>query len=152
MSLRYGEGWVPGLIGWCVAEHGRYYAEHWGFTAFFEAKVAGDMADFARRLDAPGNHLFWARDAEGFVATLSLDATDADDQMSHLRWFIAGNRTRGQGVGKELLQRCIAAARGSGAAGIFLTTFAGLDAARKLYENEASGWCMRRRTRPGARR
>ena len=32
-------GFKPGLLGWTVAEHGRYYAEHWKFGAFFETKV-----------------------------------------------------------------------------------------------------------------
>jgi hypothetical protein len=35
------KGYVPGTIGRVVELHGAYYHAHWGFGAFFEAKVAG---------------------------------------------------------------------------------------------------------------
>ena len=34
------KGYVPGAIGKVVELHGTYYAQHWGFGLFFEAKVA----------------------------------------------------------------------------------------------------------------
>jgi len=134
MSVEYGSGYVPGVLGWCTARHGQYYAAEWGFGLFFETGVAADMAAFLRRLDEPGNHVFWARDRDGFCATLSIDGGDAEDGLAHLRWFIADARTRGQGVGGRLIERAIAAVREDGAAGVYLWTFAGLDAARRVYE------------------
>ena len=135
MSPAIASGYAPGLLGWCVAEHGTYYAAEWGFGPYFETKVAAEMADFVRRLDDPGNHIFRAEDGHGFLATVSLDGGDAEDGLAHLRWFIACDRARGRGVGHALLQQTCAAARRDGAMGIFLWTFAGLDAARKLYEH-----------------
>lgn len=134
MTVEYREGWRPGLIGWCVAEHGRYYAEAWGFTRFFEAQVAEGMAEFSNRLDAPENHLFWAGDAEGFLGTVTLDGGDSEGGLAHLRWFIVSGRARGQGIGGRLLSDCVARARSGRALGLYLTTFSGLDAARSLYE------------------
>ena len=95
------EGYAPGLLGWTVAQHGRYYAEHWGFGPFFETKVATEMADFIRRVEAPGNHIWSVSDAQGFLATLSLDGDDAQDGLTHLRWFIANARCRGKGLGSQ---------------------------------------------------
>lgn len=126
-------GYAPGLLGWCVAEHGRYYGAEWGFGPAFEAKVASEMAEFVPRLDAGGNHVFWIGDDGGFLATVSLDGGDAEDGLAHLRWFIAAAPMRGKGAGRALLEAAVAAARSDGAAGIFLWTFAGLEAARARY-------------------
>lgn len=134
MNIETGEGWQPGLIGWCVAEHGSHYAREWGFGPVFEAKVAAGMAAFAGRLDDPLNHLYWARDAAGFLATLSLVGSEAEDGLARLRWFFAAARARGQGLGGAMMATCVDQARRDGWAGMFLTTFAGLDAARRLYE------------------
>ena len=134
MSIQFGHGYRPGILGWCVAEHAQYYAGEWDFGAYFEAKVASGMADFIGRLDRPDCHLFWAADAEGLLATLSLDGGDREQGLTHLRWFIASDRARGQGVGLRLIETAIDTARTDGFDGIFLTTFAGLDAARRLYD------------------
>ncbi|MEM7210786.1 MAG: GNAT family N-acetyltransferase [Pseudomonadota bacterium] len=128
-------GYQPGLLGWTVAEHGIFYASHWSFGPFFETKVATEMADFVRRADAPGNHIWAARDAEGFLATLTLDGGDAQDGFTHLRWFIASDRSRSKGLGRRLIETSLAQAKIDGMRGIFLTTFAGLDAARRIYES-----------------
>ena len=134
MMLAVQSGYSPGILGWAVAEHGRYYAREWGFGAYFEAKVAAGMAEFLGRLDGPGNHLFRVEDDEGPMATMSLDGDDAEEGLAHLRWFIASDRARGQGLGHRLMTATLDAARGDGARGIYLTTFAGLGAARRLYE------------------
>ena len=127
-------GYLPGLAGWTVAEHARYYSQHWGFGAFFEAKVAAGMAGFLRRLEDPGNHLWSASDEDGFVATLTLDGGDAENGLAHLRWFIVCDRARGTGVGRSMLDTALEQAIKDGARGVYLTTFAGLEAARHLYE------------------
>ena len=134
MSIEYGHGWIPGLLGWTVAEHARYYAKHWDFGAFFEAKVAAEMAAFVNRLQDPGNHLIWVRDNDGLLATVSIDAGEAKGGLTHLRWFIASDRARGRGLAAPLIGKAIDATRSDGAAGVFLWTFAGLDAARAIYE------------------
>lgn len=134
------EGYVPGLLGWCVAEHGRHYAREWGFGPYFEAKVATDMAEFVQRADAPGNHI-WSAGEDQPIATLTLDGGDARDGLAHLRWFIASDAARGQGIGSKLMQAALTAAHEDAAKGIYLTTFAGLDAARHLYE--AHGFVLR---------
>ncbi|MEM8741589.1 MAG: GNAT family N-acetyltransferase [Pseudomonadota bacterium] len=128
-------GWRPGLVGWTVARHGAYYAEHWNFGPEFEAKVAREMGAFVDRLGAPGTHLFSASDAQGYLATLTVDGGEQEAEHAHLRWFIASDRARGLGLGQRLMARAIQAARKDQARGLYLHTFKGLEAARKVYLN-----------------
>lgn len=128
------EGYQPGLLGWTVAEHGTYYSTAMGFGAFFEAKVATEMADFVNRSDAPGNHIWSAHDTQGFLATITLDGERPEHGLSRIRWYYSTDRARGLGLGRRLLNAAVTQAHKDDARGIYLTTLAGLDAARRLYE------------------
>ncbi len=132
MEIR--EGYTPGLLGWAVAEQTRAYAAIAGFGLPFEAKIAAEMAAFAERLAPPGVQIFWAGDGEGPLATASIDAADARAGFAHLRWVIAAPRARGRGLGRAVVTAAVAGARAAGAPGVWLETFAGLDAARGIYE------------------
>ncbi|MEM9146490.1 MAG: GNAT family N-acetyltransferase [Pseudomonadota bacterium] len=136
---RIEQGWAPGLVGWTVACHGRHYAEHWGFGAVFEGLVAEGMGAFVQRLAPPGTQIFWAGDAAGYLGTVSVDAGEAEAGLAHLRWFFVDPRARGQGLGQRLMAEALAAARDAGMAGLYLDTFAGLDAARAVYEKAGFG-------------
>ena len=129
-------GWQPGLIGWTVAEHGRYYGLNWDFPASFEAKVAREMAGFVDRVVAGRDLILSARAADGeFLAHLALDLTDPAEppDVAHLRWFIVCDRARGLGLGERLMQAAMAHLRQTGTPLCYLTTFRGLEAARALY-------------------
>lgn len=128
------EGYQAGLLGWTVAEHGTYYSDLMGMGSFFETKVATEMADFVNRADSPGNHIWSVRDDHGFVATITLDGGDPRDNLARIRWYYAHERARGSGLGYRLLDAAISQARKDGVRGIYLTTVAGLDAARRMYE------------------
>ncbi|MDX1575973.1 MAG: GNAT family N-acetyltransferase, partial [Kiloniellales bacterium] len=54
---------------------------------------------------------------------------------AHLRWFIVSDDARGTGLGRVLLERAVAHCTDRRYGRIYLTTFAGLDAARHLYES-----------------
>ena len=104
------DGWRPGAIARTLTLHMDYYAPSWGFGRQFESKLAFEMGEFHGRFD-PARDLFlgaYAADGE-LVATLTVDGIDA------------------AGEGAQFLS-----ARGYGRA--YLTTFAGLDAARALYD------------------
>lgn len=145
MTIVYGSGYRPGLLGWCVEQHGRYYAENWGFAIPFETMVAADMAGFFRRLEGPKNHIFWAVDDAGLIGTVSVDAGGAESGLSHVRWFITHERARGKGVGRQLFSNLLDTARLDQVTGLFLWTFQGLEAARTLYEQ--SGFRLAREQR-----
>lgn len=125
----------PGDLGDVVALHGRHYAEHWGFGAFFEAKVARELAEFAARR-APDDLCLIAADGEGLCGSLILDLHDPASQGrgAHLRWFIVAERARGTGLGGRLMAEATAHVDAREGGSAWLTTFAGLDAARRLYE------------------
>jgi GNAT superfamily N-acetyltransferase len=129
-------GYRPGSLADIVGLHARYYARHWGFGLAFEAKVAAEMAEFLTRL-APRRDLFLAAYESGrAVASIAIDATGGGQSGAHLRWFIVGEHAHGQGLGKMLLGRAMEFCDRSGCAQVWLTTFAGLDAARALYERQ----------------
>lgn len=130
------ERFFPGALGAIVALHGRYYAEHWGFGTYFEAKVARELAAFADRR-GDDDLVLLARDGSGLAASLVLDLNDpaSADRGAHLRWFIVADRCRGTGLGRKLLARAIAHLDARSGGRGWLTTFAGLDPARRLYES-----------------
>jgi len=124
-------GYLPGSIGRIVEMHGRYYGRHWGFPCSFEALVARELADFVERYDASRDGL-WLLDGERVLGSIALIGP-RDGQPARLRWFIADERARG-GAGRRLMQTAMDFVRASGTRHVYLTTFAGLDAARALYE------------------
>ena len=133
-SLSY-NGYRPGVIARAVALHMDYYAPLWGFGVQFEAKVAAEMGEFHARYD-PCRDLFIAVfDDEGaLLGTITIDGLSAAEEGAHLRWFIVAQTAQGSGLGKELMRRADAFLRERGYRKTYLTTFAGLDAARALYE------------------
>lgn len=129
------EGPCPGLLGDVAAMHGRYYAAHWNFPVYFEAKVARDMGDFLVRFDPERDAVFHI-EVDGRVrASITVDGSDPElppGQM-HLRWFIADESLAGRGLGRQMLMRALDAAKERGARSIYLTTFDGLGPAMALY-------------------
>ena len=135
-GVRIGHGWAPGIVGEVVRAHAVYYAREWSFGPVFEAKVAREMAAFLDRYDAARDRLFHAAAAGRFVGSLTIDGSDPalPSGRSHLRWFVVTDEARGRGVGRGLMQAALAFVRQAGFRSCFLTTFAGLDPARRLYD------------------
>lgn len=136
MTEEFQRGWRPGVIGDVVRAHATYYAAEWGFGMAFEARVAGDMAAFLGRYDPERDLLLTADGAAGFLASVAIDGSDPAlaDGEAHLRWFIATDAARGRGVARRLLAASLTFAAARGFRSCYLDTFAGLDAARTLYE------------------
>jgi GNAT superfamily N-acetyltransferase len=128
------EGYVPGCIGRITQLHAAYYSAASGFGVAFEAKVARELADFCQSYRQGRDGLWLARrdDIEGAVV---IDGSRAGDDGAHLRWFITSDALRGQGIGRRLIARALQFADGRGYPSVYLWTFAGLDAARHLYES-----------------
>ena len=70
----------------------------------------------------------------GAVGSVVVDASGGGPHGAHLRWFIVSEDMQGKGLGADLLGRALSFCDGRGYQRIWLTTFAGLDAARSLYE------------------
>jgi len=140
----------PGAIGQIIQMHGAHYAKHWGFTSYFEANVAQQIAKFTQDKQDTDLVLI-ARDDQGVAASLILDLHDPEsgDRGAHLRWFICADRCRGTGMGRKLMSLAVAHAEARCNGKMWLTTFAGLEPALHLYrsfgfvlhaENEGDVW------------
>ncbi len=130
-------GWQPGLPGWVIAEHGRYYARQWQLGAGFEAKVAEAMGEWLSRYNPSRDLLLTALLAGEPVGSISLDGSGSHvaEHGSRIRFFILSQAARGHGIGRQLMQEMMAFVNEAGFDRAFLTTFRGLDAARHLYES-----------------
>lgn len=124
---------TPGALARLVEMHARYYAREWGFGPFFEAKVAREAGDFAAALPRADSRLWFARLSDRIVGSIAIDGRQSAG--AHLRWFILDDSSRGAGTGAALLDSALAFCRTQSFACVYLWTFAGLDAARKLYES-----------------
>ncbi len=70
----------------------------------------------------------------------------------HLRWFILDLEYQGRGIGKQLIGEAMRFCEEKNFQQVYLSTFAGLDSARHLYEkcgfklleeNEGNTWGVR---------
>ena len=143
MDIEICAGWTPGLIGYAVATHARYYAREWSFGPVFEAKVAAGMADFVARYNPARDALLWASVDGEIAGTITIDGSDPalPEGQAHLRWFIVSDSARGLGIGRRLFDAALTHLEEAGFTSCYLTTFAGLDPARRLYES--AGFALR---------
>jgi ribosomal protein S18 acetylase RimI-like enzyme len=128
------DGYRPGALAGIVGLHVAYYARYWNFGLPFETGVAAGLAEFLARMER-GRDLFLAGYlGEQLVGSIVIDDSGGGPQGAHLRWFIVADQARGTGLGKTLLETAMAHCDERGVENVWLTTFAGLDAARALYE------------------
>ena len=125
---------TPGALARLVEMHALYYARAWGFGVFFEAKVAREAGEFAGALPRADSRLWFARAQDRVVGSIAIDGRQAVCDGAHLRWFILDDSCRGAGAGAALLDAALAFCRAQSFERVYLWTFAGLDAARRLYE------------------
>lgn len=133
-EIAFTNGYVPGVIGRITELHGTYYNKHWSFGLFFEAKAAYEISELFQRFDAQHDG-FWAAHADGkIVGSVVIDGKDRAGAGARLRWFILDEAYHGQGIGQHLITLALDFCRNAGMRHVYLTTFAGLDTARYLYE------------------
>ena len=128
--------YVPGLLGRITELHGQYYQRHWGFDLFFETKVATELSDFMNQFDPTRDGLWIAGIDNRGIGSIAISGRDADTLGARLRWLIVAPECQSRGIGKRLMREAIDFCKSAHFKRIYLTTFAGLDAARHLYEKE----------------
>jgi GNAT superfamily N-acetyltransferase len=126
--------YTPGALGRIIELHGSYYAAHWDLGLYFEAKVAVELADFLQRFDPARDGAWFAWVNDAVVGGIFIDGREAENTGARLRWYIIDPRYQGHGLGRQLMAEAVAFCRRQGFRRVYLTTFAGLDAARHLYE------------------
>ncbi|QEN85168.1 MarR family transcriptional regulator [Labrys sp. KNU-23] len=127
-------GYRPGLIARITEMHALHYARTSGFGQAFESVVAGGLAAFCDRLDRPVNNIWSAIQDDRIVGSVAIDGEDLGSGTAHLRWFIVEGAVRGGGAGRRLLSAALDFVDKSRFEETHLWTFAGLAAARHLYE------------------
>jgi len=124
-----------GDMGWAIEQHGRLYAEEFGWNGEFEALVATLFARFAANRD-PASERFWVAEVNAErVGCVFVVRNEKDPRAAQLRCLLVVPRARGLGLGRRLVDECIQFARSVGYERMLLWTNDVLTAARRIYES-----------------
>ncbi|MFG1805993.1 GNAT family N-acetyltransferase [Streptomyces sp. NPDC049040] len=130
VSLR---GPRPGDLGWTVERNAAVYAEEFGWDEGYEALVARIVADFAATFD-PELEAVWIAEFDGLRAGCVFCVRDEAPGTARLRLLLVDPAARGHGIGRRLVEACIAFARSAGYTELVLWTNDVLADARSLYQ------------------
>jgi DNA-binding MarR family transcriptional regulator/GNAT superfamily N-acetyltransferase len=123
-----------GDLGWAIEQHGRLYAEEFGWNSEFEALVATLFARFATNHD-PRSEQFWVAEVDGErVGCVFVVRNEKDPRTAQLRCLLVNPSGRGLGVGRRLVDECLRFAKSAGYERMLLWTNDVLAAARRIYE------------------
>ena len=124
----------PGDMGWVVQRHGELYWQEYAWDERFEALVADITARFVQNFDERRERCWIAeRDGERLGCVFLVKGSDEE---ARLRLLLVDPRARGLGLGKRLVEECVAFARSAGYRKIGLWTNSVLDAARHIYRQQ----------------
>ncbi|MBW8880504.1 MAG: GNAT family N-acetyltransferase [Asticcacaulis sp.] len=122
-----------GDIGHVTARQALLYHREYGWDISYEGLVAGLFADFIRNFDPSKEASFIAEKDGEVVGSVFLFRGD-EDGVAKLRLLYVEPETRGLGIGRALVEACIAAARQRGYRRMVLWTQNCLGSARKIYQ------------------
>jgi GNAT superfamily N-acetyltransferase len=134
LNISIHKGYLSGCIGRIIELHADYYALQSGFGVYFESRVARELAAFCERYEETRDGLWLALADDQVEGAIAIDGLHGQGEGAHLRWFIASEQLRGSGIGSRLLASALTFCDERRYPKTSLWTFAGLQAARHLYE------------------
>jgi len=121
----------PGDMGWVVERHAVLYHEQDGWGAPFEALIAEIVKHFLDNLD-PKRERCWIAEKDGSRVGCVFVVKD-NQTTAKLRLLLVEPQARGTGLGRRLVEECIAFSRAKGYKKLVLWTHSHLTAARAIY-------------------
>ncbi|WP_242443494.1 helix-turn-helix domain-containing GNAT family N-acetyltransferase [Sphingobium sp. LB126] len=126
-------GLKPGDLGRIVGRQAILYAQEYGWNQDYEALAARIVADFHQSFDPAREDAWVAEMDEQMVGSIFL-VRGEKPTVAKLRLLYVEPDARGAGVGKTLVEACIARARDLGYERLDLWTNSVLVAARSIYQ------------------
>jgi DNA-binding MarR family transcriptional regulator/GNAT superfamily N-acetyltransferase len=120
-----------GDMGWVVARHAVLYGQEYGWGTKFEGLCAEIVAQMVARYD-PARDRHMIADIDGEPVGSAFVVKDCDE-VARLRLLLVEPKARGLGIGKRLVDECVAFARAAGYRRMTLWTHSVLTAAREIY-------------------
>ncbi|MFI0719958.1 GNAT family N-acetyltransferase [Streptomyces sp. NPDC021224] len=123
----------PGDLGWVVERNAAVYAEEFGWDEGYETLVARIVADFAETRE-PEREAVWMAELDGRRAGCVFCVRDREPGTARLRLLLVDPSARGHGIGRRLVEECLAFARSVGYRDMVLWTNDVLGHARSIYQ------------------
>lgn len=122
-----------GDIGWLVHRQGLLYHQQYGWNGEFEALIARIYADYHAAPGTPAKSL-WVAERGGVIAgSIFTMPSEGIAGSAQLRMLFVEPAARGLGIGRLLVDQCVAFAREAGYERMRLWTHTIQQSARKLY-------------------
>jgi DNA-binding MarR family transcriptional regulator/GNAT superfamily N-acetyltransferase len=130
-----------GDLGWIAHRQALLYAQEYGWDESYEVLAAEILAAFVKNND-PDKERSWIAEREGLVVG-SVFVVRASETVAKLRLLYVEPSARGLGLGRRLVDACIAFARDRGYRTLTLWTNDVLVPARRIYQ-QAGFACVAR--------
>lgn len=123
----------PGDVGWIIHRQTVLYHQEYGWDWTYEGLASRILGDFVAEFD-PSREDGWAAERRGAIAGSIFLMKSGDPAVAKLRLLYVEPSARGAGLGRALVDTCIARARDLGYRELTLWTNEVLVSARRIYQ------------------